>query len=247
MKNRVGEKHMTNEGYIVEIVEYYKATNCTIKFEDGKLVKNREYADIKKGRIKNLFHASLSGVGYIGIGYCPYPLSMQYKKHYKIWGAVLSRCYSPISVEKFPTYKNVTVCEEWLNFQNFAKWFDINYNPETMKGWQLEKDILVKGNKIYSPETCCFVPAEINNLFTKRNISRGKHPIGVHKSDNKFISQFSSKTKNYIGSFDTPEEAFQAYKIAKELYIKEIADKWRGQIPEKVYNAMYNYKIEITD
>ena len=105
-----------------------------------------------------------------------------------------------------------------------------------MKGWCLDKDILVKGNKIYSPETCCFVPKGINLLFGKNNAKRGNYPIGVCKFKNKFQATINIKGKTIsLGHFDTPEEAFEAYKTAKEAYIKEVADEWKDRIEEDVY------------
>ena len=117
-----------------------------------------------------------------------------------------------------------------------------------MQGWELDKDILFKGNKIYSPETCCFIPREINQIFPKRDLKRGEYPIGVTRKRGKFSAQLSTKDFNKnLGVFNTPEEAFQAYKSAKESYIKEVADKWKDQIEPRVYQAMYNYQVEITD
>ena len=117
-----------------------------------------------------------------------------------------------------------------------------------MQGWHLDKDILIKGNKIYSPETCCFVPQEVNILFIKNSKRREGLPIGVYKQKNSFVAHLSKgKEQIYLGSFSTIEECFQAYKIAKEEYIKEMADKWKPLIHLKVYEAMYNYKVEITD
>ena len=157
----------------------------------------------------------------------------------------MQRCYDKKSQEKQISYKNTIVCEEWHNFQNFAEWMENNYNPETMKGWQLDKDILIKGNKIYSPETCSFVPKEINTLILKSYKKRGELPIGVRALPS---GRYQARTANKVyGTFDTPEEAIQAYKTAKEKHIKEVADKWRGKITDQVYQAMYNYKVEIID
>ena len=157
---------------------------------------------------------------------------------------MLERCYSEKYQEKYPTYKNCTLDEKWYNFQIFAKWFENNY----ILGHQLDKDILIKGNKIYSPETCCFVPQEINKLFTKSEKARGSLPIGVRKCNKRYkaIVKLNGKQR-HLGTFDTPEEAFNAYKIAKELHIKEVADRWKGQISDRTYYAMYNYQVEITD
>ena len=111
--------------------------------------------------IKNPYHPAVYGIGYIGEG------EGEKGRVYNIWKKVLQRCYSKEYHIKKPTYIGCSVVKEWLNFQNFAKWYKKNYKPETMEGWHLDKDILVKGNKIYSPETCCFVPADINSLLLK--------------------------------------------------------------------------------
>lgn len=117
-----------------------------------------------------------------------------------------------------------------------------------MQGWHIDKDIIQKGNKIYSPETCCFVPQEINNIFTKRQEYRGNYSIGVNRRKNKYASSINKNGQHFwLGTFETLEDAFGAYKIAKESYIKEVANEWVGQIDEKCYKALINYKIEITD
>ena len=139
-------------------------------------------------------------------------------KIYRIWKGIIGRCYSEKVQRKNPTYKDVTVCKEWHNFQNFAEWYDENYNPETMQGWQLDKDILFKCNKIYSPETCAFVPKEINILFIKP-----KHnlPTGVTCRRNKFQVNISkNKIRMFLGAFDTLEEAFQNHTLRPILKIQ---------------------------
>lgn len=244
-KNRIGEKYITNEGYEIQIIKYFNAKNCTIMFKDGQEIDNISFHQVKTGQIKNKEKFSVFGVGYLGKGYYK---AGSYK--YNTWIGILRRCYDFKYQERQPTYRDSLVIKEWHNFQNFAQWFEENYNPEIMEGWALDKDILLKGNKIYSPETCCFVPQEINNLFTKRQNKRGNNPIGVYleKGTNKFKSQINiNKKKINLGRFNSPEEAFQAYKITKEQYIKQLADKWKDQIDPRVYQALYNYTVEITD
>jgi hypothetical protein len=118
----------------------------------------------------------------------------------------------------------------------------------------LDKDILFKGNKIYSPETCCFVPNEINVLLCKNDSKRGKMPIGVYErkmvNGYKYVAYVNNTKKHFhLGTFDTPKEAFQAYKSAKEAYIKEMATQYYkdGKITERVYDALMKYEVEITD
>lgn len=180
--DRTGEKWITNEGYTVEIIEYFGARNCTICFPDGNIVKGIEYNHLKKGNVKNPLHRSVCGVGYLGIGKYK---STSHSDMYNIWIKIFERCYSENSRWKYMSYKDCSVIEHWHCFQNFAEWFDKNHKSY-MKGWHLDKDILIKGNKIYSPETCAFVPPELNIIFTKRQNSRGKYPIGVKADEKKF-------------------------------------------------------------
>ncbi len=166
---------------------------------------------------------------------------------YRKWLALLGRCYKESTLKRNPTYLGCSVCEEWKYFSKFKEWFDENY----VDGYEIEKDILVKGNKVYSPPTCCFVPHKINSLFCKSNSTRGVYPIGVYykKKQGIFVAvlQKGGKTQTEIGKYSNPDEAFNAYKQAKESYIKEVADGWKDKIASNVYEAMYNYKVEITD
>lgn len=248
--DRIGEKFITKQGYEVEIVEYFNNVNCTIRFNTSEkiVLKKQSYKRIKSGNIKNPYCPIFHSIGYVGEGGFKATTHKKINSFYNIWRNMLSRCYSKKEQLRFPTYKICSVVEEWHNFQNFAQWFYENYNHKVMEGWHLDKDILIKGNKIYSPETCCFVPNEINGLFVKSNSVRGLYPIGVNKKGNKYQSNVSKNSIfEYLGTFDTPEEAFQAYKIVKEDWIKEVADEWRGQITEQTYQALINYKVEITD
>lgn len=233
----------------MKILHYENANNLTIQFEDGTQVCSR-YSDFKIGNIANPNFISVRGIGYMGIG--------EYnskKRAYEKWNKMLDRCYNEDKRNKFPTYKDVIVCEEWHNFQNFAKWYENNLWNENFD--VLDKDILFKGNKIYSPKTCCLVDQRINSLFCKVTASRGNCPIGVHlRKDNKKFYAKCSIIKNgnykavYLGHYETPEEAFNVYKIFKESYIKQVADEYKTQysnFPQNLYEAMYKYKVEITD
>lgn len=164
-------------------------------------------------------------------------------KSYKCWWAMISRCYNKNN-NRSKTYFDCRVCEEWKFLSKFKEWFDANY----VDGWHLDKDILSKGNRVYSPQTCCFVPNEINVLFTKRQNCRGDYPIGVKIKGNRYESSIHINGESvYLGCYETIEQAFFVYKNAKEKRIKELADKWRNQLYPIVYEALYNYKVEITD
>lgn len=167
-------------------------------------------------------------------------------KAHRVWQSMINRCYNPNFHQREKSYINCTVCEEWRYFSNFKKWFDENYK----EGCHLDKDILVKGNKVYSPETCCFVPREINNLFVLRGNDRGNYPIGVSLVCGKYHATLSVRNNRiHLGTYATPEEAFYAYKERKEQHVKELAEKYykEGKITERVYLALLNYRVEITD
>ena len=250
---RIGETVMQNCGELAFIVEYVDYQNITVQFKtSGELVKTT-YSNFVKGNVKSHFTASVFGVGITGLE----PTrdeNGEMLDSYRCWNNMLMRCYSVKYQKKYPTYKGCRVCDDWLYYPNFKKWYDENYYEINNKTSHLDKDILVKGNKVYSATTCVFVPNFINNLFTKRQKIRGELPIGVsyHKVNKKYQAQLSvlrngKKTKEYLGYFTTPNDAFEAYKQAKEDYIKEIADNYKDKIPAKLYEAMYTYEVSIND
>jgi hypothetical protein len=241
--DRTGEKYITNQGYEIEIVKYLNKSNCIIKFQDGLELFKKDYRHIKEGFIKNPNHKSVFNIGYLGVG--DYSTK---DNSYVHWQGMLRRGYDKKHKKEYLSYESCFVANEWHNFQNFSEWFYKNYDLETLENWQLDKDILVKGNKIYSPETCCLVPSEVNILFAKRKAKRGSYPIGVTLHGKKYAASISKNNKLiHLGVFNTSEEAFKVYKTAKEDWIKEVADKWQQFIEPKVYQAMYNYQVEITD
>ena len=148
----------------------------------------------------------------------------------------------------------MTVCTDWINFQSFAAWCEsqefFNAKDGNGKSYQLDKDILVKGNKIYSPDTCCFIPSQINSLFSHVKSSKGEYPVGVSyvKGRGNFHAYYSKNGKRVnLGHFKTPEQAFQAYKKAKESHIRFMANLWKGRIDDKVYQALMSYEVHIDD
>ena len=244
---KVADVNINNQGLKMEIIAYRKYKDIDVQFEDGTIVKNEYCANFKKGLIKNRFYPSVYGVGYLG-NIKGNDKNGKPFKSYAVWEGMLRRCYQDKYLENHPTYKECSVCEEWHNYENFKKWFDENYYEIDDETMNLDKDILVKGNKIYSPNTCIFVPQKINGLFVKTDALRGDLPIGVCKKGNKFIAKCNLNGKrSQIGTFDTPIEAFQSYKQFKEQYIKQVAEEYKNKIPSVLYDAMYRWEVDIND
>lgn len=243
-KCRVGEVFIGSYNQKASVIENFNDLNNTIQFEDGTIIYNIRYGNLCKGSFRNPNNPEIRGVGYRGIGKHKTSIDGKHTQAYRTFTKMIERCYSESDGANNKTYQDVIVCEEWCNFQIFAKWFDNNY----VEGWCLDKDVLVKDNRLYSPKTCCFVPMEINMLFIRHTKSRTIHPPGVTKNGKKFTATITMYSKHkYIGIYNTPEEAFKAYKKVKESYVKEVAEKWKDQVSEKVYNAMLDYQVLITD
>ena len=249
--DRTGEEGYNNFGSKMIIIKSNGNNDIDILFPKYKyIIKNRMYTDFKKGKISCPYEPRVYNKGYIGEGKYTISKNGKYTNAYKTWKNMLERCYDEKFQNKNPAYKNCEVCEGWHNFQNFAKWYEENYYEINNQKMCLDKDILIKGNKIYSPNTCIFVPSNINNLFVKNNAKRGSLPIGVYyyKRNGKFKAQCSNGNKYInLGTYDTPEEAFQCYKQFKENYIKQVADEYKPYIPKELYDAMYRWEVDIDD
>ncbi|XZH99762.1 hypothetical protein ACSXEK_16280 (plasmid) [Clostridium perfringens] len=255
VNSKIGEIRLMKCGEECEIVEHASHKDMVVKFlKTGELVKCR-YEHFKRGLIKSHFTPTVFGVGVTGLENAR-DNNRNIIKSYEVWQHILERCYNKKCQEKRPSYKDCVVCEEWLYYPKFKQWYEKNYYEIEGQRMELDKDILNKGNKVYSPDTCVFVPKSINSLFTRCNRSRGNLPIGVHwhKQKKKYQAKYSifditigrSKVK-HLGYHNTPEETFQSYKKAKEDNIKQVADHYKDKIPKKLYKAMYSYEVHIDD
>lgn len=244
MKVCVGNTGVNNRGTKFEVVEYVNANNVTIKFLDGNNFKRVVKAcDIKLGKVGNGYDRTKCGVGYLGDGkYNTSDCGKPTLAHIS-WSSMIKRCYSEQSKKHNPSYNGVRVCEEWLCFDNYAEWF---YQQKGWdKGFQLDKDILGKGVKLYSPQTCCLVPREINTAVKYGYVNEKGLPAGVSVSTvGRYISSLNiQKIKTHTGVYDTPEEASAAYVKAKEGYIHSLAEKWKGKIEERAYQALKSWTV----
>lgn len=261
-RNELLGKDFTNKlGHRCFVIDYLGANNVVVMFYDTSSVSTVAYSNLKIGSFLDRFKPSLYGVGYIGkVG-----RTVCNKQAYAAWNHILCRCYSEQFQERQPYYKGCSVDSRWHSFAVFEEWFMEQEQRLFKEGydvgrrWSIDKDILVRGNKIYSPETCCFVPNEINAVVTKPKARRNhKHlPEGVGFIKPRTLGSKvgytarahigTTEKDRYLGYFDTPEEAFKVYKEAKEERIKYLAEKWKGKIDDKVYEALMNWEVGIDD
>lgn len=237
--DRIGERGCTNEGYISEIISYRSTTDIDVILCDGTVL-TTTYNMFKKGSIKNPYHKSVYGVGCFGVGKHKAKINNKFTKKYETWNSMISRCYNQKRQEKYPAYKDVTVCEEWHNFQNFGDWFEENWKPY-MKGWHLDKDIICPDCKVYSPNTCAFIPRVINNLFVSDK-REDIEEIGIKFAHNKYYLRVPTpEGRKHLGVFTTIEEARLNYKRYKKLHIKIIVDKYKELINYNVYSTLIKF------
>ena len=232
----------TNNSGNCVVVNYTNYDDVTVKFvETGYETKTR-MDNLKLGKVKDYLHPSIYGKGILGEGF---KQSDSQSYSFQLWKNMLKRCYSEVSFKKSPSYEQCLTSETFNHYQQFKTWCNQQLGFGNT-GWELDKDILVKGNKVYSEDTCCFVPKEINLLLVKHDKGRGNYSLGVdyHKSRKQFRARCSDK---HLGWFNTEIEAFNAYKTAKESYIKSLANKWKDQIDPRAYEALMKYEVEITD
>jgi hypothetical protein len=213
--------------------------NTPLDYEQSVKVSN-----LRTGGVKNPYFPTVYGVGYIGKSK---GVLLSSSKTYIAWMNMLRRCYCEKFKRNNKTYEHAACVREWHDMTNFADWFEENYRPD----YELDKDILVRGNKLYGPDTCCFVPQAINSLLAKSDATRGALKIGVFLGEGCFRAQLSlgKEGKLHLGCYPTEEEAYSAYKREKEYRIKLLAADYyaRQYIGKRVFLALINYEVNEND
>lgn len=243
-----GEIYSSNSCGDFEVIEYINARKVKIKFIATGYTKYVANKEIENGGIKDPTHPSVHGIGYIGNGkYVGYKQGSP-TREYSVWFSMISRCYNN-NDGCYNRYggRGVYVCSEWYDFQIFALWYEDNY----IDGFELDKDLLIAGNKVYSPNHCVFLPADINKMLTTSVAARGELPVGVCRSKDttlKYradVAEHKNGYSTYLGTFGTPEEAFDAYKKVKLKSIRSCAKSYKdlGLISDLIYDKLMNYEI----
>lgn len=161
---------------------------------------------------------------------------------YKRWSNMLARCYSEKIHQEYPTYKGCYVCNEWLVFSNFKNWLE----AQNWEGKSLDKDLLIPGNKCYSPETCVLIDERVNNFLTESSSVRGNYLIGViwHKRDRIFTARCKDGSGKlmHLGGFKTELEAHQAWLAAKQNIARKLAaEQSDPRVSEALISRFENY------
>lgn len=245
---RKGTIHKSNKCGEFEIVEYQNARKVKIRFIKTGYECTVRASNILDGQVRDPYLPTVYGIGVTGNKY-PAKKNGKDLKEYKLWHGLLERCYCPKSLASKPTYIGCSVSDNFKSYEYFYEWCQEQVGFGNEK-WEIDKDLLVKGNKVYSEDTCVFLPREINSALTHRKDVDNELPVGVLPVTNSTKYQASIKLDgktHYLGSFKTPELAFQAYKEKKEWSLTQLAFKWGYLLDPRAEKALYNYRVEIDD
>ena len=242
--NRLGEIRMMHCGDYAKVVEYNSVNDIRVEFQDdyGYTCK-AEYWNFAKGHVRNPYHKNQYG-GYVGDGKYKVSKDRRGTYIYDAWVRMLERSCSNKFKEKYSTYKDVTCCDEWLCFQNFAEWYENNYYEIEGQTMELDKDWMKFGNKVYCPEFCVISPSIINScILNHGKIKNYDLPTGITCINNMYKVRISIEGKRIIvGSYESLNEAKYSYKTAKIEYVKYLAEKYREYIPNKLYTKMIEFE-----
>lgn len=213
--------HKTNSHGKVKVISHKPPGMVLVEFIDSGWSRLCDVVDLRNGKTKDLMRPTVQGVGFIGDGIYSTRDGRHKTKQYMTWNGMITRCYSDSWHKKKPSYSECETCEEWQNFQNFAAWYDDNY-PNDGLHYELDKDLLVMGNKIYSPETCLFIPRKINSFLNSGSSNMTIFLPGARPRNSLFNSTCGNPItgkREYLGQFETEIEAHLAWAARK----KEIA------------------------
>lgn len=219
----VGDIYTSNSYGDMQVIANYGSRDVSVKFlNTGSILHNLQRGNVIRGGVKDIFAPTVEGIGFVGT-----TRDVARTPAYSCWHSMVIRCYSENYHSSRGTYRDCSVCEEWRNFCNFEKWFDIH----NVKGYHLDKDLLVQGNRAYSPETCCFIPPSINNLIVDNSKVIDGCEAGVSKRRKKGSLEYNGLYNvaccgGYLGRTRCLEKANSIYKEFKKLLFEELADKY---------------------
>lgn len=234
----MGEIRKNKHGTEMKIVRYNNSADITVEFQDEHRYQvNITYCNFTRG-VFNPYDKVICGVGCTGVG--EYRMFIDgthiHTDEYVSWYNMICRCYKD---KRATAYKDCEVCSEWLNFQNYAEWYSDNFYDIGEGRMHIDKDILIEGNRVYSPDTCIFVPQRINMIFMKKNRNTDSDlPTGINRCVNGFRSTYNGKS---LGVSKTLEEAIDKYNIQKRLHIKQQVEEYRERMPPRICDILLSW------
>lgn len=247
----IGKMFPTKHGGTCTITSVKNRKNLTVRFYNGYETVCT-YGNLLTGLVKNPYHPTVYGIGYLGEGNFLAKMGKSIHPYYDAWRGAFRRCYSEKEALKYARYKDCEVDEQWFNYQEFCKWTDRQvFHP----GYKLDKDLLYPGNKIYGPDTCVYLPNELNCIISSARHRDSNLPVGVSRVVNPaarvkiWTASMSMQGKGgtrksvNLGYFSSVEEASAAYISEKERYVKQRAEYWKDRISIKAYEALYNWTV----
>ena len=247
MNGYIGTIHNTTISGQLEILTAPTKQRVDVRFLNTGYITSANLYNVLRGTVRDKLMPTVYGVGVLGEKY-PAKLNGLMQKEYSLWSNMLKRCYDPKEHARYPGYIGCTVSDNFRYYEYFYEWChnQIGFNNSS---WHLDKDLLFKGNKVYSEDTCVFLPAEINTSLTSANTIRGELPIGVqHSQSGNYISAYNLGGIHYHGgTFYTIEDAFFHYKQAKEQYLQHLAYLWEPYIDPRAFLALMHYSVNMCD
>ena len=245
MSSKLGEIREMGCGELAEIIEYTGVGDITVKIlGTGEIIK-ANYGNFKKGNIKSHFSPTVYGWGIIGTEKTRDDNGSMLKS-YRVWSSMIGRCYGEVYNKRNPNYIGCEVCEEWRLYSNFKKWFDENYYTLEDEDVQLDKDLLCNKleltNKLYSPNTCLFLPKSINTKLRELNKNRKFQVLPSGKFRMHLPKEFRGKGIKEV--YNTYEEALEVHLKFRVSSIRKRLEYYKDKIPSEVYEIVYNIDIK---
>lgn len=236
----VGDIFDTNEGGSVTVIKLLKGGKVLIKHNDefGYEVEV-EKIRLLRGTIKNPYHRSVQGVGYHGVGEYKTQVNKVLDLAYKKWRGMMTRNYYDDYESRLTSYKDCYVADEWHNLQTFSDWYYGQVGWD--KGFELDKDLLSEGGKVYSPETCCLIPREINTAIV--SLTNSDSIMGYHERRNGLFEVHVKVIKGSYKSFRDKDDAINYYLSLKKKIVEDLILKWDGKVDNKVIEKLKTWKF----
>lgn len=229
--HRIGHNCTTKQGYDIVVVNYEGYEKVTVNFVGTDIHVVTRWKRVEERAVENPYHRSFYGVGFIGQGEYSSSENSKSTKAVVAWADMLKRCYNENFLVEYPTYVGCKVEESWHNFQNFAAWHSINY----VAGWQLDKDLLSEGDKIYSEKTCCYLPQQLNLAIASLAMDNS----GVSCDPRNKVPTYNAryKTKS-LGTFKTEEEARDVYNIHCLQKFEELVTSYKDLVKPEILEKL---------